>query len=79
MFDIVVAVVDDFWFDNGDNAGFLAFQGVLGENLAVDLNGDIGRSQDVALVVETDFEGGTPFGETETHLVVILESGRQAV
>lgn len=30
--DRVIAIVDDFWFDNGDETGGLTFFGIFGEN-----------------------------------------------
>ena len=35
LLDGIVAVIDDFGLDDGDEAGFLALFSVLGENLAV--------------------------------------------
>ena len=74
MVDIIVAVVDDFGLDDGDDAGSLAFGGVFGEDVAVLGDGVGGGSNNIALVVEADFEGGAPFGEAKAHLVVFAQA-----
>ena len=72
--DVVVAVVDDFGFDDGDEAGLLAGFGVLGEGLAVLVDGVVGGSENVVILINTKLEGGAPFGETEAHLIVFGET-----
>ncbi len=74
MSNIVITVVDDFGFNNGNKAGLLTGFGVFGESVAVLMNGFVGGGENVATWINTEFKGGTPFGETETHLVVFGEA-----
>ena len=79
MLDVIVAVVDDFGFDDGDEAGLLAGFGVSREGLAVLVDGVVGGGEDVATMIDAEFEGGAPFGETEAHLIVFGEAGIEIV
>ncbi len=74
MVDGVVAVVDEFGLDDGDDAGFLALISIFSEDVTVGGDGGIGGGEEVTLVVEANFKGGAPFGETEAHLVVFVEA-----
>ena len=74
MLDVIVAVVDDFGFDDGDEAGLLAGFGVSREGLAVLVDGVVGGSENIAILIDAEFEGGAPFGETEAHLVILGET-----
>ncbi len=70
----VVAIINDFGFDDWDNAGFLTFVGVARKNLAVYFDSRICRSEDVTFFIEADFECGAPFGETKSHLIIFTEA-----
>ena len=72
MVDTIIAVIDNFGFDNWYDIGDLTFTGVFSEDLAVFGDSFVGRGEDIAVTTETDFEGGAPFGKTETHLIVFL-------
>ena len=72
LIDGVVAIINNFGFYDGDDASGLAFGGVFGEDPAVFVDGVVGGSKDFAIVIEADFKSSTPFGESETHLVVFL-------
>ena len=72
LMNVVVAVVDDFGLDNGNEAGGLAFFGVFGEASAVFGDGVVGGGERSAGVVEVNFEGGAPFGEAQAHLIIFL-------
>ena len=48
---IVIAIVDDLWFDDGDEAGLLTLFSVLGEVVAVFDNGLFGGGDEAAPVV----------------------------
>ena len=74
LVDAVITVVNNLWFNNWHDIGCLAFAGIFGKNLAVGGNGLVGRGEDVALGIQTDFEGAAPFGKTESHLVVFLQA-----
>ena len=75
LVDIIVAIIYDFGLDDRDDIGGLTFGGVFGKNLAVFSDSGIGGGENMPSCIEMDFEGGTPFGETETHLVVFGEAG----
>lgn len=47
----IIAVVDEFWFDDGDDVGLLASQSVFGEDFAVFEYAGVGRGEDFAAVV----------------------------
>ena len=72
--DIIVAVVDDFGLDDGDDASLLTGKSVFREIVAVLGDCFIGRGEDVIILINTEFEGGAPFSEAEAHLVVFSET-----
>ena len=76
MGERIIAVIDEFGFDDGDDAVILAFFGVFGKDLAAYGDGGRGGSEDfvgsagailsggVVSLGGADIEGGAPFGET---------------
>ena len=74
MLDGVETVVDDFGLDDGDETVTLTGTGIFGEVGAVSFNSFIGRGENDAIIIETNFEGGAPFGEAETHFVIFGEA-----
>ena len=72
LVDSIIAIVNDFRFDNGDDAGFLAFFRVVGKVAAVFGNGVAGGGENFAEFAEADFKGGTPFGEAEAHIIIFF-------
>lgn len=75
----VVTIIDDFGFYDGDNIGGLTPGGVFGEDFAVFFDGVVGGGEDFVFVVETDFKSRAPFGESEAHLIVFLQSSGETV
>ena len=77
--DVIVAVVDDFGFDDGDEAGLLASFSISREDLTVLIYGVVGGGEDVAILIDAEFKGSAPFGETEAHLIVFGKAGIEIV
>ena len=79
LIDAVVAVVNDFGFDDGNEASGLALASISGEAVAVFGYGVVGGGEEMVICTEADFESGAPFGETEATDIVFFEAIGEAV
>ena len=79
IFNGIVIIVDEFWFDDGNEAGGLTDFGVFGEDAGVFGDGVICRSDDFAVFRQGEIKGSTPFGEANTHLIVFAETFSEAI
>ena len=73
--NIVIAIVDDLWLDDRDEAGTLATCSIFCETGAILVNGTVGWSEKVA-ISDVNGEGGAPFGEAKAHVVIFGKTSR---
>lgn len=72
-FDAVITITEDFGFNNGNNSVILADSGISGKSPSIFLDRKVGWAS------ITNFEYGSPFGESNTLGVVFLAHGIEGI